>query len=71
MKFNKKMKFLGSFQKVSKKGNSYLLVTLFDDGDTVQCITEVPFDKIEFGRTVDVQFEFDSRYKNLKVLSII
>lgn len=67
MIFDCACKFIGKEIKQSKKGNSYIVVSLIQGTSVLTVMSEVDIN-CEFGKEIIVSLQYDLRYKNLKLV---
>ena len=67
MVFESKCKFLGEENRLSKKGNEYLVVTVMQGIDVLTIMSDVEINS-DFGKEFVGVFNYDVRFKNLRLV---
>lgn len=70
MEFKKSVEFGKCFKKVSKKGNEYFVVALYDDSQAFQCLSDVEVNGAP-GKIFTGVFDLNLQYKSLKLKSVV
>lgn len=60
-------RFLSKEEKISKKGNKYLVVTVMQGTSTLTVMSDVDINS-EFGKEFTAIFDYDVKFKNLRLV---
>lgn len=67
MKFECKCRFLGKEVKQSKKGNSYIVVSLMQESTILTVMSDVDVN-CDFGKEIIVELTYHPRFKDLRLV---
>ena len=67
MVFECKCKFLGKEEKLSKKGNKYLVITIIQGIDVLTIMSDVDVNA-DFGKEFIACLDYDVKYKNIRLV---
>lgn len=67
MIFHCNCRFLSKEDRVSKKGNKYCVVTIMEGVETLTVMSDVDI-TADFGKEFTAVFDYDTKFKNLRLI---